>query len=225
VTSLNVCDLSSEHQRDGHRAKTPALRVARNRPSGWFPRERKESLYAWPERTLAALNIKSVQRPFTRRKGKGWDGVEPEGYVPGEPSKVVRHTLVGHRKDEAADPGPALEVRYFSVPPGAVTRLEKHEHEHFVIVGEGIGQAIVGDDVREVRAHDVVYVAPLQPHQFVNRGAETFGFFCIVTAQRDIARFLDPAELAKLLDSPAGAFADPHGAPPPRPRPLGTGAG
>ena len=104
------------------------------------------------------------------------------------------------------------------VPPGAVTRLEKHEHEHFVIVGEGVGHAIVGSDVREIRQHDVVYVAPWEPHQFVNRGTETFGFYCIVSSVRDFSQELDPQELARLLASPAGVYADPHGAPPPRAR-------
>lgn len=160
--------------------------------------------------------MKSVQRPFTKREATGWEGVEPEGYVPGEPSKVVRHTLVGGRKASVSEPGPGLEVRYFVVPPGAVTRLEKHEHEHFVIVGEGVGQAIVGEEVREIRTHDVIYVAPLQPHQFVNRGTATFGFFCIVTAHRDVAQMLQGAELAAILASPAGKIADPDGAPPPR---------
>jgi quercetin dioxygenase-like cupin family protein len=157
--------------------------------------------------------MESVQRPFTPREPTGWEGVEPEGYVSGERSKVVRYTLVGGRKASPSDPGPELEVRYFEVPPGAVTRLEKHEHEHFVIVGEGAAEAIVGEDVREVRARDVVYVAPLQPHQFVNRGTATFGFFCIVTAHRDIAQMLEGAELDALLASPAGAIANPHVAP------------
>jgi quercetin dioxygenase-like cupin family protein len=158
------------------------------------------------------------QRRFVRKAETGWDGVEREGYVPGEPTKVVRNTLVGRRKEAADDAGPQLELRYFEVPPGAVTRLEKHEHEHFVIVGEGVGHAIVGSDVREVRQHDVVYVAPLEPHQFVNRGTQTFGFYCVVTAHRDPSQQLDPGELAALAASAAGPFADPDGAPPVRRR-------
>jgi quercetin dioxygenase-like cupin family protein len=161
-----------------------------------------------------------MQRRILAKTAAGWEGVAPEGYVPGERTAVVRHTLVGERKAAPSDPGPVNEVRYFEVPPGAVTRLEKHEHEHFVIVGEGVGHAIVGTDVREVRRHDVVYVAPWEPHQFVNRGSETFGFFCIVTAARDVSQTLDAAELARLQASPAGALADPHGAPPPRAKPV-----
>ena len=157
-----------------------------------------------------------MQRRVVPKAAHGWEGVEREGYIPGEATKVVRHTLIGRRKESRDEPGPQIEVRYFEVPPGAVTRLEKHEHEHFVIVGEGVGQAIVGENVREIKQHDVVYVAPLEPHQFVNRGDVTFGFFCIVSAHRDVAQMLAGEELERLLASPAGAVADPHGAPPPR---------
>jgi quercetin dioxygenase-like cupin family protein len=153
-----------------------------------------------------------------RRVAGGWDGVERDGYVPGVETAVVRHTLIGGRKETASDPGPTQEVRYFALPPGTVTRLEKHEHEHFVIVGEGTGYAIVGSDVREVRRHDVVYVAPWEPHQFINRSDRGFGFFCIVSAVRDFSQELSPDELSCLLATPAGAYADPHGAPPPRAR-------
>ena len=158
------------------------------------------------------------QRRVIRRAAGGWEGVEREGYVPGIETAVVRHTLIGGRKETEDEAGPSQEVRYFAVPPGAVTRLEKHEHEHFVIVGEGVGHAIVGNDVREIRQHDVVYVAPWEPHQFVNRGTETFGFYCVVSSVRDFSQELDPEEIARLLASPAGLYADPHGAPPPRTR-------
>src|ERR1700722_20863434 len=91
------------------------------------------------------------QRRVIRRAAGGWEGVEREGYVPGIETAVVRHTLIGGRKETEDEAGPSQEVRYFAVPPGAVTRLEKHEHEHFVIVGEGVGHAIVGNALREIR--------------------------------------------------------------------------
>jgi quercetin dioxygenase-like cupin family protein len=159
--------------------------------------------------------MKNVRR-YVVRTEQGWDGVERAGYVADAPANVVRHTLVGGRKAERSDFGPKLEVRYFEVPPGSVTRLEKHEHEHYVIVGQGVGHAVVGELVREVRLHDVVYVGPLEPHQFINRGDEPFGFFCIVTAERDFAQLLSAEELARLAASPAGPFIDPDGAPLPR---------
>ncbi|MGP6159061.1 MAG: cupin domain-containing protein [Vulcanimicrobiaceae bacterium] len=157
-----------------------------------------------------------MQRRRVAKTEEGWEGVEREGYVPGSGSNVVRHTLVGGRKAAASDPGPSSELRYFEVPPGGVTRLEKHQHEHFVIVGQGVGQAVVGEQVYEVRQHDVVYVGSFEPHQFVNRGRQTFGFFCMVAAERDFSQPLSADELAKLAASPAGAVIDPDGAPPPR---------
>jgi len=162
------------------------------------------------------IGVVMEQRRVVRRVADGWEGVEREGYVPGVATAVERHTLIGGRKEAPADAGPSQEVRYFSLPPQTVTRLEKHEHEHFVIVGEGEGHAIVGNAVRTVRERDVVYVAPWEPHQFVNRGSQTFGFFCVVSSVRDFSQELDPAELERLLASPAGEFVDPHGAPPPR---------
>jgi mannose-6-phosphate isomerase-like protein (cupin superfamily) len=148
-----------------------------------------------------------------KKVSSGWAGVDPEGYVPGEATAVVRHTIVGGRKCSAGEEGPALELRYFELPPGAVTRLEKHEHEHYVIIGHGRGHAIVGTEVHEVGPHDVVYVGRLEAHQFVNRGAEPFGFFCIVSAVRDVSQELSPEEVERLLASPAGTIADPFGAP------------
>jgi quercetin dioxygenase-like cupin family protein len=158
------------------------------------------------------------QRPIIEKTPDGWAGVEPEGYVPGVRTNVVRHTIVGGRKDDPSAPGPANEVRFFDLPPGTVSRLEKHEHEHYVIVGHGVGFAVVGETVREVRQHDVVYVGPLVPHQFVNKSDAPFGFFCMVSAARDVSQELSPDELERLKASPAGAFIDPYGAPPPRKR-------
>ena len=158
------------------------------------------------------------QRPFLGHAGDGWDGVEREGYVAGEPGRVVRHTLVGGRKADPSEPGPAIELRYFEVPPQAATRLERHEPEHVVVVGEGEGLAIVGNEVRAVKPRDVVYVAPGQAHQFVNRGNATFGFFCAVSAHRDPGRALDDATLDALRTSPAGPFIDPAASPPRTPR-------
>ncbi len=157
-------------------------------------------------------------RRFVQRNGDGWHDVEREGYMPGSTTEVTRHTLVGARKEAADEPGPTNELRYFSLPPGQVSRLEKHEHEHWVIVGEGVGRAIVGTESREVRTHDVVYVGPMEPHQFVNAGGATFGFFCIVPAERDFPQLLGEDEIATLRASEAGAWIKPDGQPPPRKR-------
>jgi mannose-6-phosphate isomerase-like protein (cupin superfamily) len=150
------------------------------------------------------------------REGSGWAGVPVEGYQPGAPPGVERHTIIGGRKESPESAGPQNELRYFRLWPGKVSRLEKHEHEHYVIVGEGEGYAILGSELREIKTHDVVYVGPLVPHQFVAKGEQPFGFFCTVSATRDFSQVVSPEELEQIKNSPAGAYVQPDGMPRPR---------
>jgi mannose-6-phosphate isomerase-like protein (cupin superfamily) len=160
-----------------------------------------------------------MQRNVIRTTPAGWDGVAIEGYQPGDDpggTGVSRHTIVGGRKAGAAEPGPAMELRYFELQPGAASRLEKHEHEHYVIVRRGDGYAVIGDVATEISEGDVVYVGALQLHQFVNRGSAPFGFYCMVDACRDFSQQPSAEELDRLAASPAGAVAKPFAVPPPR---------
>jgi len=157
-----------------------------------------------------------MQKRVTRATASGWEGVEPAGYTPETPGTgVARHTLVGSRKSDPNEPGPRMELRYFEVQPGAASRLEKHEHEHYVIVRRGLGYAVIGDTATEIGPNDVIYVAPLELHQFVNRGEEPFGFYCFVDCCRDFSQAPSSEDLARLEASPAGAVAKPFAVPPP----------
>jgi len=149
-------------------------------------------------------------------EGTGWSGIPVEGYQPGAPPGVERHTLVGGRKESTEGAGPQNEVRYFRLFPGKVTRLEKHEHEHYVIVGEGEGYAILGEELHEIKTHDIVYVGALVPHQFVAKGERPFGFFCTVSATRDYSQVVSPEEIERIKKSPAGKYLQPDGMPRPR---------
>ncbi|MEO6912897.1 MAG: cupin domain-containing protein [Candidatus Baltobacteraceae bacterium] len=157
-----------------------------------------------------------MQKSVIHSTAGGWEGVPVEGYRPGAAVGVERHTIVGGRKSDACESGPAMELRYFELQPGAVSRLEKHEHEHFVIVKTGIGHAVVGEEVTEIAVNDVVYVGPLELHQFLNRGSDPFGFYCIVDAARDFSREPSETDLERLLASPAGKIARPGAVPPPQ---------
>lgn len=160
-----------------------------------------------------------MQKRVVRTTAGGWEGVEPAGYTSETPGTgVSRHTIVGSRKSDLREPGPKMELRYFEVQPRAASRLEKHEHEHYVIVRRGIGYAVIGDTATEIGPNDVIYVGPLELHQFVNRGDEPFGFYCFVDACRDFSEAPTLEELARLDASPAGAVAKPFAVPPPAQR-------
>ena len=160
----------------------------------------------------------TAQKRVIRTAGNGWEGVPVEGYRPGAAVGVERHTIVGGRKADADAPGPSRELRYFELQPGAVSRLEKHEHEHYVIVKRGLGYAVIDETVTEIGPNDVIYVGPLELHQFVNRGDEPFGFYCFVDAMRDFSQEPTQADLDRLMASPAGKVAKPFAVPPPQKR-------
>lgn len=131
-----------------------------------------------------------------------WDGIAEERYKSedGGWAALSRQTLVGSHGESVP-----FEVRYFEIAPGGYSSLEKHRHEHVVIVLRGAGEVLLGGELHAVGHLDVLYLAPDDPHQLSNTGQEPFGFLCLVSRERDRPRPLDQEELATLL---AGAIGD-----------------
>ncbi len=143
-------------------------------------------------------------RRHRRFDGTAWDGVTPQVYklggsaVPGTGWRdVIRHTLLGGAGEQVA-----FQLRYFEIAPGGYSSLEKHRHVHSIIVLRGAGTVVVGREVFDVVPFDLIYVPPETPHQFVNAGAESFGFLCPVDAERDPPQPLAAEELRNLLEDP-----------------------
>jgi quercetin dioxygenase-like cupin family protein len=111
-----------------------------------------------------------------------WQDVPAHDYKQPAPHHrgVVRSVLVG-----AAGERTAFHVRYFEIAPGGHTTLERHAHEHAVVVLRGRGEVRLGDAVHAVGFGDAIYVAPYEAHQLRNPSAsEPFGFLCMVDARR-----------------------------------------
>ncbi len=116
--------------------------------------------------------------------------------VPLEPYKettelwkgITRRELIGKRGETTK-----FHLRYFEIKPGGFSTLEKHEHEHAVVVTRGKGEVQFGCYIYRVGFGDVIYVSPSDPHQFRNpEGAdEPFGFLCVVNAERDRPESVD----------------------------------
>jgi ribulose-bisphosphate carboxylase large chain len=116
-------------------------------------------------------------RPFT------WQGVPVAEYKQAAEHwrGVARTVLVGEGGE-----GTSFHVRYFEIAPGGFSSLERHAHEHAVVVLRGRGQVRLGEVVHDLGFGDTVYVAPHEAHQFRNPSAsEPFGFLCMVDAHRD----------------------------------------
>jgi len=85
----------------------------------------------------------------------------------------------------ADDGAPLFCMRVFDVEPGSSTPSHSHqwEHEVFVLSGRGV---VVGDQgAIPIAKESIVFVAPGEPHCFVNTGNEALRFICCVPLQQE----------------------------------------
>jgi quercetin dioxygenase-like cupin family protein len=117
---------------------------------------------------------------LVRRRGFGWtwDGVAPRRYEAG----AERHVLVS-----AADGADDVELRYFRIPAGGASALERHGHEHAILVLHGRGEVLLGDDVQAVGEGDVFFVESEELHQLRALDHEPLGFLCTALVARGSA--------------------------------------
>jgi S-methyl-1-thioxylulose 5-phosphate methylthiotransferase len=104
---------------------------------------------------------------------------QPDGSWQGVPTRPYgtagrRHELIG-----PADGAPHYRLRYFELAPGERSTLERHEHDHGVVIQHGRARVTLGDDTHELGPGDVVYVAPDELHSFEAVGDEPLGFLCV----------------------------------------------
>ncbi len=137
--------------------------------------------------------------------GFRWDGVELLAYKEEgrAPFKAITRQVLFQR------PEIGCELRYFEMQPGGHSTLERHGHVHAVMIFRGRGTCLVGDEVREVAAPDLVFIPPMTWHQFRATAGEAFGFLCMVNAERDKPQLPGEEELRELRGKPAvAAFLD-----------------
>ena len=99
----------------------------------------------------------------------------------------------------------SYDLRYFELEPGGYSSLEKHRHAHFVLALRGVGRALVGELVFDLRPFDAVRVPPLTPHRWLNESEQAFGFLCPVDRERDKPQPLSDREWEALRANPATA--------------------
>jgi quercetin dioxygenase-like cupin family protein len=109
-----------------------------------------------------------------------------------EPIKIEHYTHIEAQAVENApgvtirwvigkeDGAPNFAMRVFEVEPGRGTPYHQHdwEHEVFILDGEGAVQGQSGQV--HLSAGTVVYVPPMELHQFLNLGEGILRFICVV---------------------------------------------
>ena len=109
---------------------------------------------------------------------------------------ITRQVLLG------GEAGLGAELRYFEIAPGGHSTLERHDHEHSVMVIRGRGRVVVGGEVHGLGTNDLVRVPPQTWHQFRATEGEPLGFLCLVRSERDKPRRPSAEELAAMRSDP-----------------------
>lgn len=158
---------------------------------------RKSASFGMPTEHVAALDreplaepkhagsvLSSVEMKGMVRHQQGeyrWEGVDVHPYKPegNHFRDITRQTLW------MGEGNLPVEFRYFEVGVGGHSTLERHDHQHTVMVIRGGGEVLVGDTVTRLGMFDLVHVPPMTWHQFRATTDEPLGFLCVVACDRD----------------------------------------
>lgn len=103
-----------------------------------------------------------------------WEGVALLEY--GQESEgVTRQVLIGPQ-----DASTNFHIRYFRLEPGTHSNLERHPHEHGVVILHGKARVQLNDDFYEVEPYDAIFIPGNDLHQLTALGDEALGFLCVI---------------------------------------------
>lgn len=130
-------------------------------------------------------------------EGFRWEGVDVRAY------KTDASGFRGISRQVLFDGSENLnsEIRYFEILAQGFSSLEKHRHEHAVIVIRGSGRALVGENILTLKPFDVVLVPGMTWHQFRADSHDPLGFICTVDCHRDQPKKPTKKELDQLRQS------------------------
>ena len=133
-----------------------------------------------------------------RKTESGWDGITPKEYkTSGTNFKdITRHSLLGEGEDEHEL---NMQTRVFRVKEGGYSSLEYHRHPHSVMIVEGRGSMVLGDEIHDLDTFDVVYISPETIHQFHADKGAPLSFLCVVDRYRDKPAVPTPQMLDELM--------------------------
>ena len=102
-------------------------------------------------------------------------------YRTGAAAGITRQVLVG----QAEGAGDFL-LRYFTFEPGGQSALHRHPHQHGVVILQGRGRVLLGEEWHEVGLGDAICTGSDELHQFEATGAEPLGFICVIPAWAEV---------------------------------------
>ena len=86
---------------------------------------------------------------------------------------------VAMREAITAEEAPRFYMRVYELEPGGATKIHTHwwEHELFVISGQGLLDT--GQEKIAITQDNVLYIAPEEPHGFINNGSQLLRYILL----------------------------------------------
>ena len=116
-------------------------------------------------------------RKFTGdwEKKFSWTGARTRKYN----NKVTETWMIG--KKEGAE---NFAFRYYEIQSGGVSNKEQHPYDHGVLILQGEGEVLMGEETHSISRGDILHIPPDILHQLSNTGLEPLGFLCVIPARR-----------------------------------------
>ncbi len=129
---------------------------------------------------------------------QSWEGITRLAYKQqgSAPFRDITRQLLFRR------PGLDCELRYFEIQPEGHSTLERHEHEHAVMILSGQGMCLIEHTLYRVAPFDLLHVPAHAWHQFRAICGQHLGFLCMVNTERDRPQLPDAQALAILRTDP-----------------------
>jgi quercetin dioxygenase-like cupin family protein len=109
-----------------------------------------------------------------------WEGTRTRQYQNDQVNQVSETWMIG--KKEGAE---NFAFRYYQVESGGNTRKEQHAYDHGILILQGSGKVLLGEDTHNVSRGDIIHIPPDALHQLSNKGEEPLGFLCVIPARRE----------------------------------------
>ena len=104
-----------------------------------------------------------------------WQGVALRDYGKEGFTGVSRQVVIGPQDDSYN-----FAIRYFRVEPGCSTNLERHAHEHGVVIVHGRARLQINEDFHELDTWDAAFISGNDLHQLTAISDIPMGFLCVI---------------------------------------------
>jgi mannose-6-phosphate isomerase-like protein (cupin superfamily) len=105
---------------------------------------------------------------------------------------LVSHILL----EEGDAPGGELSITWVDVEPGGEQKPHSHGPQQVYVITRGAGRMRVGEEEREVREGQMVFIPPETEHGIVNTGNDVLTYVSAATPAFPVTDLYDAGQLS-----------------------------